>query len=131
MTFYKAPRGRSKKVRKYDHVDLTKEFEFRQSQRDLKKQKSLEELYSQHDLQALGLSDLISLDNKELDLAKLTPEQIKAIETQQIAQQKLLSKLKEDRQNVVAEFDGDTDLKSKVLIDGIKKISVLGVIKYH
>lgn len=28
-------------------------------------------------------------------------------------------------------FDGDTDLKSKVLIDGIKKISVLGVIKYH
>lgn len=29
MTFYKTPRGKSKKVRKYEHVDLTKEFEFR------------------------------------------------------------------------------------------------------
>jgi len=38
MTFYKAPRGRSKKVRKYEHVDLSKEFEIRQSQRNMKKQ---------------------------------------------------------------------------------------------
>ena len=29
MTFYKTPRGRSTKIRKYDNVDLTKEFEFR------------------------------------------------------------------------------------------------------
>lgn len=34
MTFYKAPRGRSKKIRKYEHVDLTKEFEIRQAQRN-------------------------------------------------------------------------------------------------
>ena len=29
MTFYKSPGGRSKKVRKYDNVDLTKEFQIR------------------------------------------------------------------------------------------------------
>ena len=29
------------------------------------------------------------------------------------------------------EFDQETDLKSKTLISGIKKITVLGVIKYH
>jgi hypothetical protein len=29
MTFYKTPRGRSKKMRRYEHVDLTKEFAFR------------------------------------------------------------------------------------------------------
>jgi hypothetical protein len=39
--------------------------------------------------------------------------------------------LRKERQNLVAEFDGETDLKSKTLISGIKKITVLGVIKYH
>ena len=43
----------------------------------------------------------------------------------------LMDKLKKQREDVVAEFDNDTDLKSKVVVDGIKKISVLGVIKYH
>jgi len=64
MTFYKAPRGRSRKVRKYADVDLTKEFEFRLNQREARKKKRLQELYSKHDLKALGLSELISLDNK-------------------------------------------------------------------
>ena len=41
MTFYKAPRGRSKKVRKYDHVDLSKEFEFRTEQREALKQQKI------------------------------------------------------------------------------------------
>jgi len=31
MTFLKAPAGRSKKIRRYDHIDLTKEFEFRKA----------------------------------------------------------------------------------------------------
>ena len=31
----------------------------------------------------------------------------------------------------MAEFDDDSDLTKKVLISGIKKISVLGVIKYY
>ena len=29
MTFYKAPSARSKKLRKYSNIDLTKEFEHR------------------------------------------------------------------------------------------------------
>lgn len=29
MTFYKTPRGKSRKIRKYEHVDLSKEFEIR------------------------------------------------------------------------------------------------------
>lgn len=44
---------------------------------------------------------------------------------------KLLDKLRREREGVVAEFDGDTDLKTKIVIDGIRKISVLGMIKYH
>jgi len=31
MTFYKAPGGRSKKIRKFEHIDLSKEFEIRQN----------------------------------------------------------------------------------------------------
>jgi hypothetical protein len=59
LTLFKAPRGRSKKVRRYSDVDLTKEFEFRLNQREAKKQRRLEELYSLHDMQALGLNDLV------------------------------------------------------------------------
>ena len=42
MTFYKAPRGRSRKIRRYENVDLSKEFEFRQKQREARKQQALE-----------------------------------------------------------------------------------------
>ena len=66
-----------------------------------------------------------------VDKSKLTEEQLVAVEKQEEAQSELLASLKKDRQDLVAEFDGDTDLKKKVLITGIKKISVLGVIKYH
>jgi hypothetical protein len=37
MTFYKTPRGRSNKIRKYENIDLTKEFEYRQAIRENKK----------------------------------------------------------------------------------------------
>ena len=33
----KAPRARSKKMRRFDHVDLTKEFEMRQKKREAEK----------------------------------------------------------------------------------------------
>jgi hypothetical protein len=46
MTFYKTPRGRSRKMRKFSDIDLTKEFEFRLKQREARKKKRLEELYS-------------------------------------------------------------------------------------
>jgi hypothetical protein len=43
----------------------------------------------------------------------------------------MMRDLKKDRDDLVAEFDDSSDLSKKVLITGIKKISVLGVIKYH
>ena len=42
-----------------------------------------------------------------------------------------MDELKAERDDLVAEFDKDTDLKTKIIIDGIHKVSVLGVIKYH
>ena len=43
----------------------------------------------------------------------------------------MLDELKSERDELVAEFDKDTDLKSKMLVQGVHKVSVLGVIKYH
>jgi len=40
----------------------------------------LEELYSSHDLKALGLNDLISLENKDIDRSQLSQEQLVALE---------------------------------------------------
>lgn len=37
MTFYKTPRGRSNKIRKYENIDLTKEFEYRHAKRESRK----------------------------------------------------------------------------------------------
>ena len=54
------------------------------------------------------------------DRSKLSVENLKALETQEAAQQELLASLKKERQDLVAEFDGETDLKRKVLITGIK-----------
>ena len=90
MTFYKAPAGRSKKVRSYDHIDLTKEFEMRQAKREQKKQQRLEELYSRHDMQALGLSDLVTFDPDKIDKSQLKEEDLRALELQEDAQKKLL-----------------------------------------
>lgn len=59
MTFYKTPRGRSNKIRKYENIDLTKEFEYRQAVRESKKKEKLEDLYKSHDLKAFELKDLV------------------------------------------------------------------------
>ena len=42
-----------------------------------------------------------------------------------------MEELKADREELVADFNEDTDLKSKMIISGIHKISVQGIIKYH
>jgi len=42
-----------------------------------------------------------------------------------------MAELKAERDGLVAHFDRDTDLKEKMLITGIHKVSVLGMIKYH
>jgi len=50
----------------------------------------------------------------------MTPEQITAIEQQEDAQKQLLAQLKKERKDLVAEFDEETDLKQKVIVEGIK-----------
>jgi hypothetical protein len=50
MFFYNAPRGRSKKLRRYAHVDITKEFEYLTRRREQEKEQRLEQLYEKHDL---------------------------------------------------------------------------------
>ena len=53
------------------------------------------------------------------------------LQAQEKASKELLEELKAERDELVAEFDQDTDLKSKILLTGIHKVSVLGMIKYH
>ena len=42
-----------------------------------------------------------------------------------------MDEMRAEREELIAHFDKDTDLKQKILIKGVQKISVLGVIKYH
>ena len=51
-------------MRRYEHVDLTKEFELRHKKREVEKLQKLEELYEKHDKRALEMRDLQSM-NKE------------------------------------------------------------------
>lgn len=49
LFFYNAPRARSKKIRRYEHVDVSREFEILTKRRELKKQERIEEIYEKHD----------------------------------------------------------------------------------
>jgi hypothetical protein len=57
----KAPRAKSKKVRKYSHIDLTKEFEIKTKRRETEKREKLEELYTKLDQKALEMRDVVSI----------------------------------------------------------------------
>ncbi len=66
--FYRSPRATSVKPRRYEQIDLTREFEIRAQKREQLKQEKLKELYESHDKKAAqirsvtpiagGLSDL-------------------------------------------------------------------------
>ena len=45
----KAPRAKSKKLRRYSDIDVNKEFEIRHQKREKEKKEKLEELYKKHD----------------------------------------------------------------------------------
>ena len=53
------------------------------------------------------------------------------IEMQEQATKEILDEMKAERDDLVAHFDKDTDLREKIIIKGIQKVCVLGVIKYH
>lgn len=53
------------------------------------------------------------------------------IEIQENASKELLDEMRQERDDLVEYFEKDTDLSKKVLISGVRKVCVLGVIKYH
>jgi hypothetical protein len=53
-----APRARSKKLRRYEHVDLTREFELRTKRREAHKQERLDDLYAKHDKRAAEMRSM-------------------------------------------------------------------------
>jgi hypothetical protein len=42
-----------------------------------------------------------------------------------------MEEMKAERDKLIEHFNKDTDLKEKILITGVKKVCVLGMIKYH
>lgn len=75
----KAPRSRSKIQRRFEQVDLTKEFEIRTKRREAEKQEKLEELYKKHDQRAEKARELISIDK---DVPAAETETQRAMEAQ-------------------------------------------------
>lgn len=142
MKFYRSPRARSIKARRYEQIDLTREFEIRAQRRESEKQRKLTQLYENHDKKAAqiraitpvaGQSDLSEGEGMTTDGEEggvMSKRQL-VMQAQEKASKELLEELKSERDELVAEFDKDTDLKTKILVQGIHKVSVLGVIKYH
>ena len=102
----------------------------------------MEELYERHDAKAAklksmtvvdpaGLSDMSEGEGMTTD-GEDGPSKRKMVAlAQEKASKELLEELKSERDDLVAEFDAETDLKSKTILKGVHKVSVLGVIKYH
>lgn len=100
-TFAKRPRSKSRKVRKYANVDISKDFEKRSKHYEIEKNRALQELYKVHGENLLGENGLIKeemIHNVSTDLIELGPKD---------------------------------DLYSKYLVTGIRKMCILGVIKYR
>ena len=101
-THTRVPRSKSRKVRKYEHVDISKEFEKKFQDYDKEKRKILEEIYKK------GEDKLIEEGDR--------------IRKNMIAAGKI---------DDIVEIGDQSDIKSKYLISGIRKMCILGVIKYH
>ena len=43
----------------------------------------------------------------------------------------MMEEMKSERDKLIEHFDKDRDLKEKIILSGVKKICVLGMIKYH
>lgn len=101
-TLTKVPRSRSRKARKYEHVDIQKDFERRQKDYQDDKKRILDELY--------GLKDK-QITHKHTEATQTAVEKAANMD--------------------VIELGEVQDLKSKYLIGGVRKMCILGVIKYH
>jgi len=50
LFFYNAPRARSKKLRRYQNIDITREFEILTARREKKKEQALDLIYEKHEI---------------------------------------------------------------------------------
>lgn len=100
-TVTKLPRSKSRKVRKYAHVDITKDFERRSQNYDSEKRKLIEELYKVNGQNLIGEDGLIKED--------------------------MIYKI----QNDIVELGPEDDIKSKYLVSGVRKMGVINSIKYR
>ena len=100
-TLTKAPRSMSRKVRKYANIDISKDFERRTDKYEHKKKQVLEELYNTHGDNLIGDDGLIRQDM----INSFT--------------------------NELMEIKGSDDITTKYLVTGIRKMCILGVIKYR
>ena len=69
LFFYNAPRARSKKIRKYEHIDVSREFEILTAKRESLKQQKLDEIYEKHDEKMSKITNLTINTNKSSHLA--------------------------------------------------------------
>ena len=137
LFFYNAPRSRSKKIRRFDHIDVTREFEILTERREKAKYERIEELYEKHDEKQAKIQSVVIKDsNRAEHLATFSDgdeaEQIRRneIAKQELVQDEILQEMRQERNELVEEFSKDS-LSQKMLISGIHKVCVLGVIKYH
>lgn len=137
LFFYNAAGAASKKVRRYEHVDITKEFELLTKHREQAKNERLEELYKKHDDRQALIDDLAIVESAEKHVATFSDGEEadqyrkKELALQTDKQRQLTADMRRERMELVKEFEQESDLSHKILISGIHKVCVLGMIKYH
>lgn len=97
--------------------------------REKQKKQALEELYEKHDRRALEMKDVISTGKQMPKGEEGGTVDVQAI--QEAAYAGMMEEMKNERDKLIERFDKDKDLKEKVILTGVKKICVLGMIKYH
>ena len=73
---HKMPRAKGKRVRRYAQVDIQREFEIRNAEREKRKKAALNRIYSEYDKKALEMRELVTVDGEESELQKKTKEEL-------------------------------------------------------
>ena len=137
LFFYNAPRARSKKVRKYEHIDVSREFEILTARREKLKQQRLEEIYEKHDEKMSKISDLqLNTPKQQNHMATFSDgeeaefQRRNALQKQEAAEAAMIKEMQDERKALADEFAND-DLSQTILVQGIHKVCVMGMLKYH
>lgn len=101
----------------------------RHKKRETEKKEKLEELYEKHDRKALEMKDVIATGKPVKTEDGAANTEIQAV--QEAAYADMMEEMKQERDKLIEHFNKDTDLREKILLTGVKKVCVLGMIKYH